>query len=96
MAASHKHHSGSDDNDTASRMTHATGQGFARTIPKRSVFGTPEEIGNRVGGTFQTLPDNVPSNFRQLGPESSGGNFNEKKPRNYRGDQKFGNPRRYS
>ncbi len=98
MAASHKHHSGLDKNDTASRMTHQTGQGFARTIPAKHVFGTSEEVEHRVGGTFKTLPDRLATNFRQLGPESAGGNVNDKRssPKPYSGNQKFGNPRRYS
>lgn len=96
MAASHKHHSGLDDNDTASRVKHATGQGFDRTIPAKHVFGTPEEIAHRVGGTIPSLPDRHPSNFRQLGPASAGGNANDRKPREYKGNQKFGNPRRYA
>lgn len=95
MPASHAHKSGGA-NDTASRIKHATGQGFARTIPEKHVFGTPDEIGHRVGGTIPSLPDNHPSNFKQLGPQSSGGNANDKKPRNYSGNQKFGNPRRYA
>jgi hypothetical protein len=98
MAASHKHHSGLDKNDTAARMTHATGQGFARTIPEKHVFGTPEEIEHRVGGTFKTLPDRVATHFRQLGPESAGGNVNDKRnsPVARSGNQKFGSPRRYT
>ena len=98
MAASHKHHSGLDKNDTAARMTHATGQGFERTIPEKHVFGTPDEIAHRVGGTFKTLPDRVATRFKQLGPESAGGNVNDKRstPKPYSGNLKFGNPRRYS
>ena len=96
MANSHDHHSGLDKNDTASRIKHATGQGFERTIPEKHVFGTVEEIAHRVGGTIPTLPDRVPSRFTQLGPQSVGGNVNERKPRNYAGNQKFGNPRRYA
>lgn len=84
------------ENDTGSRMTHKTGQGFARNVPAKHQHGTPEEIGARVGGTFSTLPDNKPSNFRQLGPGSVGGNVNDLKPRAYKGNQKFGNPRDYA
>lgn len=98
MSASHKHHSGLDKNDTAARMTHNTGQGFERTLPTKHVFGTPEEIGARVGGTFKSLPDRNPTSFRQLGPESAGGNVNDRRtsPKPYSGNQKFGNPRRYA
>jgi hypothetical protein len=98
MAASHKHHSGLDRNDTASRIKHATGQGFERTIPEKHVFGTPEEIAHRVGGTFATLPDRTPTSFKQLGPDSAGGNVNDKRlaPKRYSGNQKFGSPRRYA
>jgi hypothetical protein len=96
MAASHQHHSGLDKNDTASRIKHATGQGFERTIPAKHVFGTEDEIGHRVGGTFPSLPDRKPTNFRQLGPASAGGNANDRKPRAYSGNQKFGSPRRYA
>ena len=96
MAASHRHHSGLDHNDTESRVKHATGQGFAHTVPEKHVFGTPAEISARVGGTFSTLPDNAPSDFEQLGPKSPGGNTNDKKPLARSGNQKFGNPRRYA
>lgn len=96
MAASHKHHSGLDENDTHKRMTHATGSGFARTIPTKHVFGTPDEIEHRVGGTFKTLPDRVPTRFKQLGPDSAGGNFNDAGIKPKSGNQKFGNPRRYA
>lgn len=95
MAASHRHHSGLDPNDTSSRVKHATGQGFEHTIPARHVFGTPEEIGARVGGTFPTLPDRHATNFRQLGPKG-GGTITGKGPQRYMGNQKFGNPRRYA
>jgi hypothetical protein len=96
MAASHKHHSGSDDNDTASRIKHATGEGFAHTIPAKHVFGTPEEIAHRVGGTFATLPDNAATTFKQIGAKSGGSNTNDHKPITREGTQKFGNPRRYA
>lgn len=82
-------------NDTGSRMTHRTAQGFARDVPQVVKHGTPEEIGNRVGGTFRTLPDNVPSNFKQLGPESQGGVFQQRKIASKSGNQKFGNAKRY-
>ena len=87
---------GLKSNDTDGRIIHRTGQGFARDVPAKHKHGTPEEIGARVGGTFTTLPDNKPSNFRQLGPSSQGGNVNDLKARGYKGDQKFGNPRRYA
>ena len=96
MAASHKHGSGLDKNDTASRMKHATGQGFAHTIPAKHVFGTPEEIAHRVGGTFTTLTDNRPTDFKQIAAKSGGSNTNDHKPITREGTQKFGNPRRYA
>lgn len=95
MAHSHPHHSGLDPNDTTSRVKHATGQGFEHTIPARHVFGTPDEIAARVGGTFPTLPDRHATNFRQLGPKG-GGTITGKGPQRYMGNQKFGNPRRYA
>ena len=96
MAKSHDHHSGLDANNTGARIKHATGEGFAHTVPAKHVFGTPEEIAHRVGGTFSTLPDNAPSNFRQLGPKSKGSNTNDHKPITREGTQKYGNPRRYA
>lgn len=96
MAASHKHHSGRDDNDTASRIKHATGSGFAHSIPAKHVFGTEEEIGHRVGGTFSSLPDSHPTRFSQIRPTPPGSNFNDRKPTAKVGNQKFGNPRRYA
>lgn len=83
-------------NDTSSRIKHATSQGFEQTTPSKHVFGTPEEIAARVGGTFATLPDAKPSNFRQLGPSSPGGNVNDLKPTGRSGNQKFGNPRSHA
>ena len=44
MAASHKHHSGLDDNTTNRRIKHATAKSFERTIPEKHVFGTEAEI----------------------------------------------------
>jgi hypothetical protein len=95
MGASHDHKSGGK-NDTGSRIKHATGQGFEHTIPAKHVFGTPEEIQGRVGGTFATLPDNRPTKFGQIGAAPSGGNVNDKKPATKSGDAKFGNPRHYA
>jgi hypothetical protein len=83
-------------NDTSGRIKHATGQNFAQNVPTKHVFGTPEEIQARVGGTFSTLPDNKPSNFRQLGPSAPGGNVNDLKPTGRSGNQKYGNPRSHA
>ena len=96
MSASHKHHSGDDPNNTAKRIKHATNESFARTIPEKHVFGTEDEIVHRVGGTISSLPDRFPTTFKQMGPESAGGNMNDHRPRKYAGNQKFGNPRRYA
>jgi hypothetical protein len=87
---------GLKDNDTESRIKHATGQGFAHRPPRKHVFGDAEEVATRVGGTFPSLPDSRPTTFRQLGPAGSGGNLNNEKPRRYSGNQKFGNPRGYA
>jgi hypothetical protein len=95
MSASHKHN-GDTRNDTASRIKHATGEGFAHTIPAKHAFGTQEEIAHRVGGTFPSLPDNHPTNFKQIGPASGGSNINDHKPITRSGAQKFGNPRKYA
>lgn len=86
----------SKENDTGKRIKHATAQGFAHTIPSKHVFGTPEEIAHRVGGTFSSLPDGHPTNFKQLGPGSKGSNVNDARPATHSGNQKFGNPRRYA
>lgn len=77
-------------NDTGSRIKHATAQGFARTVPAKAQLGTPEELQARVGGTMKSLSDNRPSNFRQLGPGSQGGNANDLTPRRRSGNQKYG------
>lgn len=81
-------------NDTGSRIKHV-GHG-AHSVPAKNVFGTPEEIGARVGGTFKSLPDNKPSNFRQLGPGGSGGTTQNAGVVKRAGNQKFGDPRSYS
>lgn len=65
-------------------------------VPATSKFGTPEEIANRVGGTFRTKPENLPSNFRQLGGGAAGANPNSRTPTTKAGREKFGNPRRYA
>jgi hypothetical protein len=97
MPAHGRHNSGGDkENDTASRIKHATGQGFAHTIPSKHVFGTPEEIAHRVGGTFSSLPDNHPTDFKQLGPKSGGSNVNDHRPATHEGTQKWANPRKYA
>ncbi len=81
-------------NDIGSRIKHV-GAG-KHAVPAKSVFGTPEEIGNRVGGTFRTLVDNHPTNFRQLGPEGKGGNANDQPMKTKSGNAKFGSPRKYT
>ena len=85
----------SKNNDTGSRIKSTTRSSFVRRPPEKAVFGTPEEIGNRVGGTFKTLPDNTPSNFRQLGPDGGGANPGAATPARRSGNQKFGDGRRY-
>lgn len=80
-------------NDTSSRIKHATANGFAHDVPTKHQFGTPEEIAARVGGSIaKPLTDSLPSNFRQLGPASPGGNMNDRRPTGRSGNQKFGNP----
>lgn len=64
-------------------------------IPRENIFGTPEEIKERVGGSFKTLPDNRASNFRQIGPKG-GGSIDDLSPKTKSGDSKFGNPRHYA
>ena len=91
-----KHHSGNDSNDTKSRIKHATNSSFVAHLPEKHHFGNENEIAHRVGGTFPSLPYNHPTNFRQLGPNSTRANVNDAKPATKRGDQKFGNPRKYA
>ena len=88
--------SGDSTNDANSRFISRTAQGFSHRPPKATVFGEVEEIGGRVGGTFHTLSDSTPSNFRQLGPASGGGNANNARPKSYSGNMKFGSGRRYA
>lgn len=76
-------------NDTSSRIK-------GKTVEARYQFGTPEEIGGRVGSYFKTDPESAPSNFKQLGPDGGGSNPIERSPRAVSGNQKFGNPRRYA
>ena len=99
-----KHNSGLDNNDTDERLErgHQTHPSFVRRIPAKSVYGTPEEVGGRVGGTMKSLPDRNAARFRQKGPASSGGqgNMNDQLPKKYGSGTttktKFGNPNRYS
>ena len=84
-------------NDTSSRIKHVGNKiTSGQNVPAKHIFGTPEEIAARVGGTFPTHPANKPSNFRQLGPASPGGNINDLKPTTKSGPTKFGNPRGYA
>jgi len=76
-------------NDISARQT------GKHRIPRENVFGTPEEIKERVGGSLNTLSDNRPSTFRQIGPQG-GGSFDDKRPTSRSGDQKFGNARKYA
>lgn len=82
-------------NDYKERIKHNTGQDFAHMPPSKHVFGDPDEIGNRVGGTFPTLPDRLATTFRQIGPSSAGGNANNARPKTNKGNQKSGDPGRY-
>src|SRR5713101_4288133 len=99
-----KHHSGLDNNNTDERLEagHNTHPTFARRIPAKSVFGTSDEVGHRVGGTMKSLPDRNASNFRQNGPATPGGhgNMNDQLPKKYGSGvttkTKFGDARRYS
>lgn len=81
-------------NDTGSRIKNV---GYSpRRAPSKHVFGTPEEIGARIGGTFRSLPDSSPTTFRQLGPKPAGGNTNDEGIKGRSGNQKYGNPRKYA
>lgn len=83
-------------NDTNSRVKSATRGSFVRRAPAKYTHGEPEEISARVGGTFKTLPDNAPSNFRQLGPDATTNkNVLDLSPDRKSGNAKFGNSRRY-
>lgn len=83
-------------NDTKGRRISKTRSGFVANPGPENVFGNPEEIAVRVGRTYKSLPDNNQTNFKQLGPDGPGAaNPNQGSARAYKGDQKFGNPRRY-
>lgn len=85
----------SKSNDTGSRLKSQTRGDFVRRVPAERMFGTPEEIQNRVGGTFGTLPDNAPSSFTQIGPGTGGARPDALSPQKRSGNQKFGDGRRY-
>ena len=63
------------------------------------LFGEPEEIDNRVATGYKassgTNPAQAPPSFVQIRPGPSGKNANEPSPKNYNGNFKFGNGRRY-
>jgi hypothetical protein len=83
-------------NDPHDRIKHNTGQNYEHMPPRKHVIGDPDEIATRVGGTFPTLPEREATAFRQIGPSSQRGNMNNARPKSYKGNQKFGNPRRYA
>jgi len=68
-------------------------------IDPRYLFGEPEEIDNRVATGYKasggTNPAAAPPSFQQIRPGPSGKNANEPAPKNYVGNFKYGNGRRY-
>jgi hypothetical protein len=57
-------------NDANARMNkqHITGQGYEHRPQPRFVFGNPEELHARVGGSHPTVPDKLATTFEQLPP----------------------------
>lgn len=84
------------DNDTGARLSASHRGRYKHDVPAKVHFGTTEEIHDRVGGSLKTLVSSAPTNFKQLGPDGSGGNMNDHSIAKRSGDQKFGNPRRYA
>jgi hypothetical protein len=86
-------------NDPNERLANQVGEARPWRAPAANVLGTPEELGYRVGGLVQhgfTIPDRLPTKFRQLTQDGPGGNANRKLPRRYRGGSKFGDSHAYS
>jgi hypothetical protein len=84
-------------NDVWERLQagHNTGQNFAHSTPQQHLFGAPEEIRNRVGGTYNLyLNDRHATVFKQIGPTGAQGNANQAKPKAYKNNggkaMKFG------
>ena len=70
--------------------------GNTKAVPDRYLFGSPEEVAERVATNYVTPPSAAPSSFQQIRPGPSGGDINSTQPTGRSGDQKFGSPRRYA
>lgn len=70
--------------------------GNTKQVPDRYLFGTPEEISERVNTNYPTPPPQAPTSFQQIRPGGSGGDVNNAAPTGRSGNQKYGSPRRYA
>jgi hypothetical protein len=67
--------------------------------PASVVHGSEDNLARRVGGLVQhgfTVPDRMPTVFRQIGPESTGSDATGRRAIAYQGGSKFGNSRAYT
>jgi hypothetical protein len=68
-----------------------------RAIPEKYLFGTDEEIGNRVATGYVTNPAGTPPSFAQIRPGPTGKDANTPELKQYTGAKNYdGNPRRYA
>jgi hypothetical protein len=96
MANTEKHKSGADTSQDSTERLNAS-RPVVGAIPAQHRFGTEEELQARVGGTFETLPDNRPTTFKQIdGSKSKGGNTNDAAMIPRSGPFKFGDPHHYT
>ena len=70
--------------------------GTAHGISERYLFGTDAEIEDRIATGYETNPAGAAPKFVQIRPGPSGGNANEPSTKNYNGNFKYGNGRRYA
>lgn len=72
--------------------------GTTKSPPDYTLFGSPEEIDDRVATGYRltgTPPENAAPSFQQIRPGPTDKDANRPSPTDYRGDTKFGSVRRY-
>lgn len=72
--------------------------GSTKEPPAYALFGDYDEIQNRVATGYRlngTPPENAVPAFQQIRPGPTAKDANRPEPADYRGDSKYGSPRRY-
>lgn len=72
--------------------------GSTKEPPGYTLFGDYDEIQNRVATGYRlngTPPENAVPSFQQIRPGPTSKDANRPEPADFRGDTKYGSPRRY-